>query len=63
MSPRPFDLLCAICLYTKEDTANRAVTVIRGYAVCDDHLGYVAQGEEWFYILRAAKREEAGTSG
>lgn len=59
---RPFDLVCAICLYTKTDTANRAITVIRGYAVCDDHLGYVAQGEEWYYILRAASREEGEPS-
>ena len=55
-------LVCAICMYIKSDEpASEAVTVIEGYAVCDDHLGYVAQGERWYHILRAARRENDGS--
>lgn len=52
-------IFCAICMYVPDTPheANEAVTVIRGYAVCDDHMGYVAQGEEWHAILSTAKRE------
>jgi len=51
-------LLCAICFYVPDEPheAVEAVTVIGGYAVCEDHLAYV-QGEEWHAILSAAKRE------
>lgn len=50
-------LLCAVCLYVRK-RARPADTVIEGYAVCDDHLGYVVQGEQFASILRAARRED-----
>lgn len=51
-------LCCAVCLYVRKGVANEATTIIEGYAVCDDHLGYVAQGERFVSILRTAR--EAG---
>jgi hypothetical protein len=55
---------CAICFYVPETPheAAEAVTIIRGYAVCEDHLGYVAQGTEWHAILSAARREHSDGS-
>jgi hypothetical protein len=51
-------LICALCLYKDSGgKAKTALTVIEGYAVCDDHLGYVAQGQNWASILRAVRRE------
>lgn len=51
-------LVCALCLYREPGgKANTALTVIEGYAVCDDHLGYVAQGERFAGILRSVRRE------
>jgi hypothetical protein len=41
-----------------------AVTVLEGYAVCSDHLGYVAQGTRWQGILEAVRhRGYVDTSG
>jgi hypothetical protein len=37
-------------------TAEDAVTTLGGYAVCEDHLGIVAQGEEWHRLIIAARR-------
>ena len=52
-------LICSLCLYAEPGgTANRALTVIEGYAVCDDHLGYVAQGQTWHSMLTAMRRED-----
>lgn len=48
-------LYCAVCFYTRTGKAEEAVTVIEGYAVCEDHMGYVAQGERFAAIMRAAK--------
>lgn len=50
-------LVCAVCLYVRTGIAADAVTVVEGYAVCDDHVGYVAQGEQFHSILTAARRE------
>lgn len=52
-------VFCVICLYVPPpDKKTRvAVTVINGYAVCDDHLGYVDHGEHWSSTLAAARRE------
>ena len=47
--------VCAICLYAREGTAEDAVTTIRGYAVCEDHMGLVAQGMEWSSIIGSAR--------
>lgn len=46
---------CCLCLYTRSGLAEDAITVIRGYAVCADHMGYVAQGTDWYHTLSAAK--------
>jgi hypothetical protein len=55
-------LYCAICLYVRTGVAAEAVTVIEGYAVCDDHMGYVAQGENWASIYRTAKASAEQTA-
>ena len=34
------NLLCCVCFYTR-DVAEPALTVIAGYAVCEDHAGYI----------------------
>lgn len=47
----PAGQVCCVCLYTREGTAEDAVTTIRGYSVCEDHLGLVAQGSEWNSII------------
>jgi hypothetical protein len=49
-------MICCVCLYVREGIAPDAVTVINGYAVCEDHLGIVAQGREWNSILVIAGR-------
>lgn len=43
---------CCICIYdlTRKEIAP-ARTVIEGFAVCDDHMGYVAQGKRWHSIM------------
>lgn len=51
-------LYCAVCLYVRDGQAEEADTVIEGYAVCDDHMGYVAQGERFAAIVKGAKSEE-----
>jgi hypothetical protein len=51
----PHTLRCALCLYARTGLANRAVTIIRGTAVCEDHMGAAAQGEEWAAMIRWAK--------
>lgn len=57
MTPEP--LVCAVCLYVRDGVASPAITVIEGYAVCEDHLGYVAQGTTFATIVRSVRREEA----
>lgn len=47
--------VCCICLYAREGPAEDAVTTIRGYEVCEDHLGLVAQGMEWSSIIGSAR--------
>lgn len=54
---RAMSLCCAVCLYAREGQAEEAVTVIEGYAVCDDHLGHVAQGQRFVAIMRTAKEQ------
>lgn len=60
-------LLCAVCLYAppvdSDGKANLAITVIEGYAVCEDCLGYVAQGQAFHSILTAARRERQALGG
>lgn len=47
---------CALCIYDQSLTTPRlAVTVIEGYAVCDGHLGYVAQGGRFTSILKVIR--------
>lgn len=47
---------CAICLYVSGNPRRKAVTVLEGYAVCADHLGYVAQGSRWAAIYYDATK-------
>ena len=52
-------LYCVLCMYSpKGGKAKSAVTIIQGYAVCDDHMGYVAQGSEWYFLYRAVQNQE-----
>jgi hypothetical protein len=48
-------MTCCICWYVGGEDPRDAETMIRGYAVCEPHMGYVAQGTEWHAILSAAK--------
>jgi hypothetical protein len=49
-------LACCICLFAlRDEVARDAVTVIEGYAVCYNHMGYVAQGNRWHAILKEAR--------
>lgn len=47
---------CAVCLHVGPNPNRRAVTIIEGYAVCQDHLGYVAQGNRWSAIYHEARK-------
>lgn len=50
-------LNCALCLYDLQHPAVApAITVIEGFAVCESHMGYVAQGTRWFHIMEALQR-------
>ena len=52
-------MFCALCMYETKDCfqeANKAITVLRGYAVCEDHISYLAQGNEWAVIMNAIRR-------
>jgi hypothetical protein len=51
------NLLCAACLYdeNRATAAQPAVTIIEGYAVCDDHLWVVATGELFASIVNAMR--------
>lgn len=59
-----FSLSCGVCLYDESgDEADDAITVIEGYAVCENHLGFVAQGSRFHAILETARREHRGERG
>lgn len=51
----PAGKVCCVCLFVREGPAEDAVTTIRGYEVCEDHLGLVAQGTEWASIIAHAR--------
>lgn len=46
---------CAICLYVGP-RARKAITVLEGYAVCADHITYVAVGKNWADIYYDASK-------
>jgi hypothetical protein len=49
-------LICALCFYVgAAKHGPDAVTVIRGFAVCEDHAGIAAQGQVWAAMLGAAR--------
>lgn len=57
-------MVCALCLYNPDGPRTLAVTVLEGYAVCHDHLPYVAQGTRWYHLLEAVQhREDTDTKG
>lgn len=57
-------MTCALCLYILDGPRTPAVTVVEGYAVCHDHLPYVAQGTRWYRLLEAVRhRGYTDTSG
>jgi hypothetical protein len=51
-------LVCALCLYVRSEEATGAITVLKGYAVCSEHMGLVAQGLDWHGVLKAAMEQE-----
>jgi hypothetical protein len=53
----PFVLYCSVCLFVREGVAERAVAVINGQSVCEDHMGYV-QGEPHTRAIATARKEE-----
>jgi len=59
------DLQCVVCLYLPELAPQHpAVTVLEGYAVCTDHMPYVARGHRWHAVLESARhRGYMDTSG
>ncbi len=57
--PETFDqrLCCVVCLYIEAGQAKDAVTIVGGFAVCDDHLGYPSGSTEvsrWLNMHREA---------
>lgn len=54
-SPQTPGTVCCLCLYVKPGRARPVLTIIRGFAVCELHIGYAAQGTEWHAMYGAAK--------
>jgi hypothetical protein len=52
-------MVCVLCLYTRE-RPDRAVTVMAGNAVCDDHMGYFQNEQISLAIARLKEREGSG---
>lgn len=50
-------LHCAVCLYIREGVAEEAITVMNGYAVCEDHMGIVRGGTDAIYYAISARDE------
>lgn len=52
-------LYCAICVFVPDSSyvAKEVITIIRGYAVCEDHIGLVAQGLEWSRIITITREQ------
>jgi hypothetical protein len=48
-------MICVFCLCTPDGPRTLAVTVVEGYAVCHDHLPYVAQGTRWYRLQEAVE--------
>lgn len=48
-------MTCALCLMVGKLAHNDAVTVVEGYAVCEYHLPYLAQGMRWEALQAALK--------
>jgi hypothetical protein len=55
---QPFVLYCSVCLFVREGVAERAVAVINGQSVCEDHMGYV-QGEPHSRAIATARKEDS----
>ena len=53
MPTRP--LMCSLCPFVQKQygVVEPAVFIVRGYSVCDKHVGYVAQGTEFSHIVAA----------
>ncbi|WP_109527158.1 MULTISPECIES: hypothetical protein [Nocardia] len=53
-------LKCAVCLYSDDvEKVELAVSVVRGYAVCDDHMNLFADDLAMITeVLHRRKREE-----
>lgn len=57
-------LTCVLCLFLKPSEVDdqmietNAVTVAGGYAVCERHIGYATQGNDWYFMLKHAREAE-----
>jgi hypothetical protein len=49
-------LKCALCLFGHETDHPEAITVINGIAVCYDHMGIVATGQQFHAWIEAANK-------
>lgn len=53
-------LFCALCLYlplVQDGEPEEAVTVVNGFACCEDHLGFLGGGQQFATALNLAKKE------
>jgi hypothetical protein len=53
----PQVLVCAVCLYVSEGTAEAAITVISGLAVCEDHASRAQGNWELWRIIAEVRKE------
>jgi len=49
-------LYCCFCIHLVQDWAEEAVTIINGFAVCEDHMG-IAQGGDFTAKLSVLKEQ------
>ena len=58
-------LFCCVCIYVppKDGKMRLAWTIVNGYAVCGDHIGYVPHGPAWTGVIEAARREQPDREG
>jgi hypothetical protein len=51
-------LYCFLCLLVRNGIANNAITIVRGSAVCMEHLGYLAANAEVSELVELVKERE-----
>jgi hypothetical protein len=51
------NLLCVVCWYVRK-RPRPALTVLNGYAVCDDHIDLLPHGDRWASVRAEALEAE-----